>query len=97
MREKFMHYVYILQSEKDKKLYIGYTRDVKNRLKKHKEGFVFATKNRRPINLIYFEGYISMRDTKRREQFLKGGAGREQLKVQIENTFDKIDYPFRAL
>jgi len=33
-----MYYVYVLQSLKDKKLYIGYTTNLKRRLKEHKYG-----------------------------------------------------------
>jgi len=33
-----MFYVYILKSEKDGKLYIGYTNDLKRRLEEHNSG-----------------------------------------------------------
>jgi len=47
-----MYYVYILLSEKDGKLYTGFTPDLKTRIKKHNSGFVLATKNRLPVKLI---------------------------------------------
>ena len=87
-----MYYVYIFISEKDKRLYIGYTNDIKNRLLKHNSGFVRATKNRRPLKLIYCETYINQGDAKRREKFLKGGKGRGELKIQLQNTFEKFKY-----
>ncbi len=89
-----MYYVYILLSEKDGKLYIGSTPDIKKRLEKHNRGFVLATKNRRPIKLIYYESYLHSRDAKRREIFLKGGKGHEQLKVQLQDSFRKIKYKY---
>ncbi len=87
-----MYYVYVLLSEKDKRLYIGYTNDVKNRLNKHNNGFVRATKNRRPLKLIYCEVYVDLSDAKRREEFLKGGKGHSELKIQLQNTFKKVKY-----
>lgn len=86
------YYVYILLSGKDEKLYIGYTNNLKARLTKHKNGFVQATKNRRPLKLIYAEVYIDISDAKRREKFLKGGKGRNELKIQLQNTFSKVNY-----
>lgn len=90
-----MNYVYILHSDNDKKLYIGSTVDLKNRIEKHNKGYVLATKNRRPLKLIYYEGYISQRDAKRREIFLKGGKGHAELKIQLEDSFKKIKYKHR--
>ena len=53
-----MYYIYILFSQKDKQLYIGYTNDLKARYKKHINGFVRATKFRLPLKLIYYEAYV---------------------------------------
>jgi putative endonuclease len=41
-----MFYVYILLSEKDGNLYVGYTPDLKKRFEKHNNGYVIATKYR---------------------------------------------------
>ena len=89
-----MYYVYILLSEKDGKLYIGSTPDLKKRIHKHSHGYVLATKYRRPIKLIYYEAYLSPRDARRREIFLKGGKGHEELKVQLQDSFKKIKYRY---
>jgi len=89
-----MYYVYILLSEKDGKLYIGSTPDLKKRIEKHDNGFVLATKNRRPLKLVYYESYIVSRDAKRREIFLKGGKGHDQLKVQLRDSFRKLKYEY---
>ena len=87
-----MYYVYILQSQKDGKLYIGVTPDLKSRFKKHTSGFVKSTKNRRPLRLIYYESYISQSDAKRREVFLKGGKGHNELRIQLKETFRRVGY-----
>ncbi len=47
-----MYYVYILLSEKDKKFYIGFTSDLKRRLKEHNEGKNPSTKSRRAFKLL---------------------------------------------
>jgi len=66
-----MFYVYILKSEKDGKLYIGYTNDLKRRLEEHNSGKNISTKFRRPFELIYYEVYKSEGDAKHREYMLK--------------------------
>jgi len=60
--ETNMYYVYILFSLKDKQLYVGFTDNLKNRFKKHIDGFVRATKHRWPITLIYYEAYLKQSD-----------------------------------
>ena len=64
-------YVYILFSLKDKRLYIGFTSDLKKRLCEHVKGGVLSTKNRRPFRLIHYEYFIDIGDAKQREEFLK--------------------------
>jgi putative endonuclease len=41
-----MYYVYVLKSELDKKLYVGYTENLQRRLKRHQDGEVISTKPR---------------------------------------------------
>jgi len=41
-----MFYIYVLKSEKDNCLYVGFSSNLKNRIKEHNEGLVIATKNR---------------------------------------------------
>ena len=87
-----MFYIYILLSEKDKQLYTGYTPDLKNRIYSHNKGFVKATKFRRPLKLIYYESYLEMDDAKRREKFLKGGKGHNEIKIQLKEVLKKLKY-----
>lgn len=89
-----MNYVYVLISEKDLKLYIGITNNLKKRLKNHNNGYVLATKKRRPFKLIYYESYIKLSDAKRREKYLKGGKGHNELKIQIQDALIENDYKF---
>jgi len=74
--------VYILYSKKDKKLYVGCTRDVNARFEKHESGYVQATKNRRPLEIIYREDFDDKGDAFNRERFLKSLWGaREKKKI----------------
>jgi predicted GIY-YIG superfamily endonuclease len=49
-----MFYTYILQSNKDKQFYTGYTDDLQKRVKEHGDGKVASTKNRLPLKLVYY-------------------------------------------
>ena len=81
-----MFYVYILYSQQDNGLYIGYTTDINRRLIQHNAGESISTKHRRPLILIYYEAYMNKQDAQGREVFLKSGAGRRFLKKQLKHT-----------
>lgn len=69
-----MYYIYILKSLKDKRLYIGYTSNLKLRYKEHCDGLVKSTVNRKPLELVYYEAYKNKKDAQNREKYLKGGG-----------------------
>jgi len=81
-----MYYLYILQSNKDKNLYIGYTPDLKKRLELHKLGKVPSTKGRRPLKLIFYEAFLNKNDAVSREKFFKTGWGRRHLHKALKYT-----------
>jgi len=87
-----MFYVYILFSDKDKKLYTGFSDNLRSRYKAHVNGFVKATKYRRPLQLIHYEAFIEESDARRREKYLKGGNGRAELKQQLKTILEKLKY-----
>ena len=70
-----MYYVYVLQSEKDGKLYTGYTNDLRRRLKEHTGGESKSTRSRGLLRLVYYEAYMSQADAKTREFRLKTSQG----------------------
>jgi putative endonuclease len=78
-----MFYIYILQSKLDNKLYTGFTSNLRKRLSEHNSGGVVSTRNRRPLELIYYEAYKKKEDALRREKFLKTTKGKLQLRKQI--------------
>ncbi len=82
-----MFYVYILFSQKDKKLYTGFTNNLKERLQRHCYGLVSSTKNRRPLILIYYEAFTNKKDAIIKEKYYKSGPGRKYLQKHLKETF----------
>jgi putative endonuclease len=82
------YYVYILISLKDNNYYTGYTSNLNKRLLLHNDGKVVATKNRRPLKLVYWEGCLNREDATRREKYLKSGNGKIYLKNRIRTYLE---------
>jgi len=89
-----MFYVYVLISLKDRKLYIGQTNDLRRRFLEHCNGAVFSTCKRRPLKLIFAEAFLTRIEAERREEWLKSGNGREELKRNLELTLRRFKYPY---
>jgi putative endonuclease len=81
-----MYYVYVLKSDLDRKLYVGYTENLQSRLKRHQDGNVISTKSRKPFRLIFYEGYKSKEDAKRRERYLKTSKGKASLRMMLQDS-----------
>ncbi len=82
-----MHWVYVLRSEKDGRLYTGVTSDLPRRLREHRNGSVRSTRARRPLILVYTEEFESKQVAHRRERYLKtpeGGALKQELLRRLE-------------
>jgi putative endonuclease len=82
-----VYYVYVLHSDKDDKLYTGYTENLELRFELHQKGRVPSTKNRLPLRLIYFEACISQEDALHREKYLKTHYGKMFLKNRLKSYF----------
>jgi putative endonuclease len=78
-----MFYAYVLYSEKDKKLYVGYSSDLKTRISNHLKGRIKITKNRLPLKLVYYEAFIDENTARKQELFYKTGQGRRILKKRL--------------
>jgi putative endonuclease len=78
-------YVYVLRSESDSGFYIGFSTNLRARLRQHQNGKSFATSYRGPWKLIYYEAYTERKDAEGREKFLKSGAGRHLLRAQLRH------------
>ena len=83
-----MFYTYVLFSQKDYKFYTGYTSDLKKRLHSHNNGEVFSTKNRRPLELIYYETCLNQEDALYREKYLKSTYGKRYIKNRLKHYLD---------
>ena len=80
------HYVYILENDKDK-LYIGYSSDLRERLKEHNLGLNFSTKYSNTWHIIYSEACLTKSDAIRRERYLKTNQGARLLKRRLKDYF----------
>jgi putative endonuclease len=78
------HYVYILQSLKDGKYYIGSTSHVEKRLQFHNAGLQRSTKHRIPFKLVYTEKYDNKSQALKREKQIKSYKGGDAFKNLID-------------
>lgn len=81
-----MFIVYVLRSDLNSQLYVGYTTDLKHRLATHTKGNVISTKSKRPWKLIFAEVYTSQNDALRREKYFKTTQGKIALKHMLRET-----------
>ncbi|MGB4834420.1 MAG: GIY-YIG nuclease family protein [Candidatus Moraniibacteriota bacterium] len=82
-----MFYTYILLSEKDGKMYTGYTKDLQLRFEHHSKGLVPSTKDRRPLKLVYYEACLNQQDATHREKYLKSYKGKMFLRNRLKSYF----------
>jgi len=80
-----MYYIYIIQSQKAGKNYVGFTNNLRERLRLHNSGKVFSTQPYRPFILIYSEAYLNRKDALEKEKFLKSGWGRNYIQRSLKN------------
>ena len=69
-----MHYVYILQDERAK-LYVGYSSDLKKRLKDHQYKEVSTTKIYKEPQLVWYCAFRGKKTALDFEKYLKAGSG----------------------
>ncbi|MCZ6867696.1 MAG: GIY-YIG nuclease family protein [Chloroflexi bacterium] len=66
-----MFAVYILQSQRIGRYYIGRTKDVAQRLQQHNLGMTKSTRNFRPWRLVHCENFDTRAEASKREALLK--------------------------
>ena len=82
MEEK-QNYTYMLRCSDDT-FYIGWTNDLEKRLKAHNEGKgAKYTKSRRPVELVYYEGFSTKQEAMSREFHLKQLSRKEKEQLLI--------------
>jgi len=84
-----MYFVYILQSKRCRRFYIGVTQDLKERLENHNNGYTKSTKPYGPWELIYIEEYESKYKAYKREYYLKHPKGWLEKRRIVEEYGDK--------
>jgi putative endonuclease len=89
--------VYILFSEKDHILYIGFTTNLRNRIKKHNEGGVKSTAYRRPLKVIFMEFYLFKKDALAREKYFKKTSGKKAIKYMLNDTLLQLGYAAKMI
>lgn len=76
--------VYVLRGKSERNyLYKGSCRNLPKRLRDHRAGRVSKTKNKKPLELVYFEYCNNYTEARKRENFFKTGKGREFLKARV--------------
>jgi len=80
-------YVYVLYNKENNFIYVGYSEDLKERVKYHNSGYVKSTKFYKPLELIHYEAYVNMKDAKRREEYLKTNKGKTTLTTMLKEYF----------
>ena len=80
-----MFYTYVLQSEHNGNWYVGYTKDLQDRVNRHQSDRVPATKHRGPWQLIYYEACLNKNDAIDREKYYKTGFGKATLRRRLSH------------
>jgi len=70
-----MYYTYILFNHVTNRYYVGYTPDLKNRLKEHLTGQVKSTKSNLNYSLVWYCAFPTRPQATSFEQYLKTGSG----------------------
>jgi len=74
-----MFYTYLIKSKEKKWIYIGATENLKERFKKHNHGLVKSTKFYAPLELVYYEAYLTLSLARKREYDLKNNNQQKEI------------------
>lgn len=78
-------YVYVLQSTKTGKHYVGFTHNLRRRLAEHNAGKSQSTRSGEHWEVIFYEAYRVESDARRRENYLKTSGGKRALRTMIKD------------
>mgnify|MGYP001560670665 CR=1 FL=1 len=70
-----MFYVYILFNKETNRYYVGYTPDLRKRIKKHYSGQVLSTKSNLNYKLVCYCAFQTRGEALDFEKYLKSGSG----------------------
>lgn len=80
-----MYYVYILKSLETGKMYIGFSSNLKQRVKQHLHGQVHTTRRMGRIELVFYEAFKLEIDARHREKYFKTTKGKRALKIMLKS------------
>jgi putative endonuclease len=84
-----MYYFYIIRSKKNRRLYLGQTTNLKDRVRSHNDGENKATKPNIPYELIFYSGFVNQVDAINCEHYFKTTAGWKRLHRMLESTLSE--------
>ncbi len=76
-----MYYIYWMVDRKNKRTYVGYTDNLKRRMKEHRSGLTKSTKNFNDFEIHVLETVDDRQMAREREKYWKSGLGRRKLKI----------------
>jgi putative endonuclease len=71
----YMFYTYILKSKVDESYYIGFTEDLKNRLKIHNQKRSRYSSSRAPFEIAWYAAFTDKKKSVEFEKYLKSSSG----------------------
>lgn len=82
--------VYAIYNERGN-VYVGMTKNMDRRLRQHNSNHSTWTRNRGPWKLVYLTEFVSSKDARTHEKYLKGGAGRKIIKTEVARVAELAD------
>ena len=84
-----MFYIYLLERVDSQVYYLGYTADLKRRVREHNEGYGCQTTRGYQWKLIYYEAYSTEELARNREKQLKRNRGSKRA------LYDRLGIEFK--
>ena len=82
------YFVYVLYNFNTRRFYIGYTTNLKRRLKEHQQAKL--SHRNKDFKTIFVETFFNKEDAKRRENYLKSSKGKSTLRAMLKETMEII-------
>ncbi len=84
--ELAVYYLYVLQSESTGRYYVGHTKDLEARVRRHDYGRAQFTKSRGPYKVVYVKKYASRSEAAKREAQIKAKKSRPYIEQLISKN-----------
>jgi len=83
-----MYFVYIIKNTEGK-YYVGYTKNIRERLERHNKNRSDFTKNKVKWNLVYKERLLNKGDAIKRENYIKSQKSKKFIESLIYSGVEK--------